>query len=710
MNPYFTTEDYYKDVLKYVDLMLAAHYEAIDFENSASYLGWQTKRQTEPSIAYRQEASYQWDVIRTRCELTLSTSVLLPLEYLVETFKLSEFEIFCLFLSVAVEIDPSFERSVRFFNETLDSPNPTFGLMMKIFAQDADAYLSLRQNLSSHGKLLRFFYTNAYKTASFQPLIGIPLALDSNILDFILAFDSYKSHVPFLSIVFPHEKDDSHHFAMCKEQLTHFVEHNHEKQISPRLFFHLHGPKGIGKHALVYDFCNHYDQTIVLVNCKRLMLVSPLQESIDVLLREVLIHRAVLVFESFECLSERLHEPEISSFVTLLLAGIADFVKVCFSLSHAPWHPQNEFSNLSVIDIPLQTPNHLARAGYLVEASKNYPLDPQIDLFAVANKFKLNPKQMDKALRDAYNQMLWSNKNLIDEAMLHRANYFQLAHQLSEKTQRLESPYNFESLILPKEPLKQIEEACNQMRFRHVVYQQWGFDKKVTYGTGLGMLFTGPPGTGKTLTAQVIANELGLELYRVDLSQVISKYIGETEKQLKAIFDEAALSSAILLFDEGDALFAKRTEVSDAHDKYANVETSYLLQKIESYEGIAIVTTNLLGNIDEAFIRRFAFVVHFPLPTADYRRQIWRHVFPKETPLSEMLDLDFLANRFELTGGNIKNIALNAAFLAASKNRPIQMKDLLLSVMSEISKTGKVILPADFGEYAYLLTNDFMAP
>lgn len=710
MNPYLNTEDYFKDVLKYVDLMLAAHYESIDFNERESYLGWQIKRETEKSTAYRLEAQKQWDVIQTKSDLALSTSVLLPLQHLIETFKLSDFEIFCLFLTISVEIEPSFERSVRFFNENLDTPNPTLGLMMKIYAKTLDELLMLRKKVHSNAKLLRFFYGESLRAMPQLPLASIPLSLDRTIVDFILSFETYETRVPFLSVVFPHTRDENHHFADVKNELKRFVEHNYEHRVNQNLFFHIHGSKGIGKHALVCDFCSDYEQNIVLVNCKRLYLTLARQDQIDQLLREVLIHRAVLVFEHFEWLTDKLSDPEVSSFTAKLLSELMVFVKTCFALSKHPWHPQSEFSELAVVDVPLKTPNGAERAVYWKEASRAYPIEQETDLFAIANKFKLNPKQIDKALKDAHNQMLWSRAEAMDEKLLHKANYFQLAHSLSDKAQRLLSPYRFKDLILAPEALGQIHEACDQMRFRHVVYNDWGFDQKITYGTGLGMLFTGPPGTGKTLSAQVIANELGLELYRVDLSQVISKYIGETEKNLKAIFDEAALSSAILLFDEGDALFSKRTEVNDSHDKYANVETSYLLQKIESYEGIAIVTTNLLSNIDEAFIRRFAFVVHFPLPTPEYRRQIWRNVFPKEVPLSKTLDLEFLADHFELTGGNIKNIALNAAFLAASKSRAVTMKDLLLSVMSEISKTGKAILPSDFGEYAYLLTTDFMAP
>ncbi|HIY17234.1 MAG TPA: ATP-binding protein [Candidatus Intestinimonas stercorigallinarum] len=213
------------------------------------------------------------------------------------------------------------------------------------------------------------------------------------------------------------------------------------------------------------------------------------------------------------------------------------------------------------------------------------------------------------------------------------------------------------------------------------------------------MLFTGPPGTGKTMAAQVIANRLGLELYKVDLSGVMSKYIGETEKQLGAVFDEVKKSQSILFFDEADALFGKRSETKDAHDRYANVQTSYLLQKMEEYDGIVILASNFLQNFDEAFKRRIKFIIDFTLPDRDRREKIWRSVLPAELPRSEDIDFDFLARSFELSGSSIKNIAVSAAFLAAEEGVPMGMVHLLLAVQAEQNKTGKALGSEELGEY-----------
>src|SRR6185369_7694969 len=206
-----------------------------------------------------------------------------------------------------------------------------------------------------------------------------------------------------------------------------------------------------------------------------------------------------------------------------------------------------------------------------------------------------------------------------------------------------------------------------------LVLDEWGFGARLPLGSGVNVLFSGPSGTGKTMAAQVVAGALGLDLYRIDLSRVVSKYIGETEKNLGTIFDEAQSSNAILFFDEADALFGKRSEVKDAHDRYANIEVAYLLQRIESYDGVAIMATNLRQNIDEAFTRRLDFLVDFPFPETEYRHRIWATHFPPEAPLASDVDLMEIAEHYRLAGGNIRNVALAAAYLAAANGGAISM-------------------------------------
>jgi SpoVK/Ycf46/Vps4 family AAA+-type ATPase len=267
--------------------------------------------------------------------------------------------------------------------------------------------------------------------------------------------------------------------------------------------------------------------------------------------------------------------------------------------------------------------------------------------------------------------------------------------RIAELAQRIEANNTWSDLVLPEAQLETLRQVVAHVRHRAQVYESWGFSSKGSRGLGISALFTGTSGTGKTMAAEVLANDLRLDLYRIDLSSVVSKYIGETEKNLRRVFDAAEEGGAILLFDEADALFGKRSEVKDSHDRYANIEVSYLLQRMEAYRGLAILTTNMKNAVDSAFLRRIRFVVPFPFPDAKQRAEIWRRVFPASTP-THGLDYARLS-RLNVTGGNIRNIALNGAFLAADAREPVGMKHLLLAAQCEYNKLEKPLTEAEVG-------------
>jgi SpoVK/Ycf46/Vps4 family AAA+-type ATPase len=247
----------------------------------------------------------------------------------------------------------------------------------------------------------------------------------------------------------------------------------------------------------------------------------------------------------------------------------------------------------------------------------------------------------------------------------------------------------WDDLVLPEALKAELHAIPVQVEQGAKVWEEWGFSRRVPYGQGVAALFAGPSGTGKTMAAQIIAAEMAVPLFHVDLAQTVSKYIGETEKALGRIFDAAEGAGAVLLFDEADALFGKRSEVRDAHDRYANIEVAYLLQRMEEYRGLAILTTNAKQNVDTAFLRRLRFVVDFPTPDAGDREKIWKSMFPSDAPLGEDVDLAFLAQRLALTGGNIQQIALRAAFDAAAENsKTINMGHVVAATRRELNKLG----------------------
>jgi SpoVK/Ycf46/Vps4 family AAA+-type ATPase len=329
------------------------------------------------------------------------------------------------------------------------------------------------------------------------------------------------------------------------------------------------------------------------------------------------------------------------------------------------------------------------------------------ELDALAERFRLAPGQIREAMLTASNKAAW---RLAAErhrpgpdpsppaptlAELFAASRAQTGHDLTALARKIEPIYGWDDIVLPGDPLAQLREICQRVAQRQRVMGKWGFDRKLSHGKGISALFSGPPGTGKTMAAEVIARELGLDLFKIDLAAVVSKYIGETEKNLERIFTAATDANAILFFDEADALFGKRSDVRDAHDRYANIEISYLLQRMEQYEGLAILATNLRQHIDDAFTRRLQFVVEFPFPDEADRRRIWQVCFPATAPRDPTVDFEQLARRFRLSGANISNIVLGAAYLAAANDVRIGMDHLLAATRREYQKMGKVVADAD---------------
>ena len=349
---------------------------------------------------------------------------------------------------------------------------------------------------------------------------------------------------------------------------------------------------------------------------------------------------------------------------------------------------------------------HLERMGLALDVAKPAP-DEQRDTWAAAlgaacKKMPDVPDQLSAQFNlDLATIRQIAQSELAETAAdqplserLWRASRASVRPRLESLAQRLEAKATWDDIVLPDEETQALRQIAGQVSQRAKVYQNWGFAKKMNRGFGISALFAGESGTGKTMAAEVIANELRLDLYRIDLSAVVNKYIGETEKNLRRLFDAAEDGGAILLFDEADALFGKRSEVKDSHDRYANIEINYLLQRIESYRGLAILATNMKGALDTAFMRRLRFIVNFPAPAAPQRKIIWQKVFPAETR-TEALDYDRLA-RLNLTGGLIHNVALNAAFLAAQNGTAVTLPLVLIAARAEFRKLDRPINEGDF--------------
>ena len=321
-----------------------------------------------------------------------------------------------------------------------------------------------------------------------------------------------------------------------------------------------------------------------------------------------------------------------------------------------------------------------------------------IDLAGTMAQFRLTAEQVHRAARAARMEA-HAREIPLDEEELKAGARAQNAAGLERLARRIQPAVNFADLVLPPDTMAQLKELLTRARYREQVLDVWKMGGPSARRRGLTALFAGPSGTGKTMAAEVLASELGLDLYTVDLATVVDKYVGETEKNLDRIFAEAERINGVILFDEADALFGKRSEVSDAHDRYANVEVAYLLQRMELFDGIAILATNLRANLDEAFTRRLDSLVDFPEPEAEYRRRLWERSLGSNMPRAADLDLEFLAESFKLSGGAIRNIVVAAAYAAAEAKHPLDMGDLVRATQREYLKLGRMVVESEFGPY-----------
>ncbi|MFI5771894.1 ATP-binding protein [Streptomyces sp. NPDC051658] len=368
-------------------------------------------------------------------------------------------------------------------------------------------------------------------------------------------------------------------------------------------------------------------------------------------------------------------------------------------VGRAPWDAAWSAAPPLLLHAPRVEPS--TRAALWTDAY-DAPVPGTIDVDRLLSPFLLTPEQITRAARSAAQTTHLDGGTLTPDHVRQGARA-QNAAGLDRLARRIEPTVTWNDLVLPPDTHAQLRELTARARHRDRVLGEWGMRPGGGRGRGVSALFAGDSGTGKTMSAEVIAADLGLDLYTVDLATVIDKYVGETEKNLERIFSEAAGVNGVLLFDEADAIFGKRSDVKDAHDRYANVESAYLLQRMESFDGLAILATNLRANLDDAFTRRLDLVIDFPVPDPEQRLVLWERCLGPVLPRGKDLDLAFCAENFELAGGNIRSIAVTSAYLAADTDEPVTMPTLIHAIQREYQKLGRLTLASEFGPYLGLL-------
>ncbi|MDR1550010.1 MAG: ATP-binding protein [Hungatella sp.] len=461
----------------------------------------------------------------------------------------------------------------------------------------------------------------------------------------------------------------------------------------------LYGEAGTGRRFCAKTACGKLGRTAYLINLEEM---CGHRESFERLADSVLLECVLFQALPVLCFPEDLSKTETDSPIKELIHSLLGVSEVVFVISRRPFLRALDGGALKRLVLEISDLSLLEKRDVWRQEAMRYSFAGDIHVEEMANLFHFTHGKIKEALRHADENAKSRGKKVIDKESLRRGCYSFFERSMVKRAVRIPVVYGLNDLVLPVLQKESILAACNQVKYKHKIYEEWGFGKKMPYGRGISMIFAGAPGTGKTMAAQAVAAELGIDLYKVELSAVVSKYVGETEKNLDEIFEQAKQSQIILFFDEADVLFSKRTEVKDANDKYNNMEAAFLLQKMEAYDGVTILATNLLQNFDEAFKRRVKFVIDFPFPDCARRKELWERAIPAQMPAEE-LDLDYLASNFELSGSNIRNIVLHAAFLAASKERKIGMQEILMAVKNEFAKSGKTLTKEDTGEYHILL-------
>jgi AAA+ superfamily predicted ATPase len=639
---------------------------------------------------------------------TLKEGVFLALPQLAHLFNLSPFEMQVLLICLAPELRRKYDKLYAYLQDDIARKRPSISLVSDLLCTDEEEKWNARAYFSPHAPLFRNKLLeeadDPYSPSGSSGLARF-LKVTPRLLDFILghnAVDHSLAGVSELRIPDRRKEDVFIDRKIIKDVIdTAVTGLTGDTARGSRMVFYFHGPRGVGKQDLAAILCRELNCLLLYLDME--MLAAPGADTKNLLktaFREGLMQQAVLYIDHMDCLlSPGTTDPSSHALLKTAAYFIREYTGLIVLAGERPWHPDGLFYPAVFHGIELNIPSvQLRREAWEKNMAQEMDKVEPGWTAELAGQFRLTPGQIRDTIQLVRSSIRAKGKSLTLSELFQAARR-QSNRKLVELAAKITPGHGWDDLVLSEEKIELLKEICSQVRFRYQVFSKWGFKEKITHGRGLGILFSGSPGTGKTLAAEVMAHELQLDLYKIDLSSIVSKYIGETEKNLSKIFKEAETSNAILFFDEADALFGKRTEVSDAHDRYANIETSYLLQKMEEYEGIVILATNLRKNMDDAFTRRLRFVVEFPFPDEESRYRIWRTHIPSRAPVSTDIDFRFLAQRFPVAGGSIRNILLNAAFLAARNGRTIHMQHILNGAQREFEKIGKLwkeIKPEDY--------------
>ncbi|NTU41461.1 MAG: ATP-binding protein, partial [Nitrospirales bacterium] len=637
-------------------------------------------------------------VIMERLSKTGQAFQIFPILRLADIFGLMPEEVAALIMAIATEIDRRYERVFGFCNDDLTRKNPTVGLALELLYADRRERIAGQRIFAPVSSIVSHNLIKIHDTGKEGISLKSEFSVDERIRRYILG-DTGISQPPVSSLSISYHPgmpgtNNQGRPEITKKMMEILKKNRHEE--GRRSVFWLYGKAEEEKLQTAEVLCRDIGLPLLAADLEQLLYDQDHASALIYIFREALLQSGLLFLRKADCLYR--DDERSVSLRTALMNVMARMSWVTFMSAETLWVPEGSVHKTQwypfAVDLPGFSERRALWSGMLTGADLSAS---EID--ALAGRFIFGAGRISEAVSHA---KALSGERISAED-IYRACRARSGQRLSVYAKKVRPHYRLSDIVLPEDKMEQVREICNHIKHRHTVYFTWGFEKKLALGKGMNILFSGPSGTGKTMCADIIANEFNLGMYQIDLSSVVSKYIGETEKNLSAIFREAAAGDVVLFFDEADALFGKRSEVKDAHDRYANIEINYLLQKMEEHEGIVVLSTNLGKNLDEAFLRRLHFTIDFPFPEVGQRLLIWKRTFPEDAPLSDDIDYSFLAERFRLSGGNIRNVAVTAAFYAAEASSPITMRHIILAVKREMQKLGRLCVKGDFGSYYDLI-------
>jgi SpoVK/Ycf46/Vps4 family AAA+-type ATPase len=651
--------------------------------------------------------------VGARVQLSLASGVDLRLPEIEAAFALSPVERAVLVTTLAAEVDPLFRAVCRGLQGELAGPTLQVGTIVELVTGALEEAIDTTLLFLGDAKLRLNALCTVEDAAPPRdlPLQALKVKMDRNLALYLLG--SRASAAPsWISVtvpakVLPQARLDED----TKRDLTRYLVA--AREAGKRLLVEVQGPPAVGKKYLAEGLCAELGRPLLVADCRAIVdsvgdkeLASRMAE----LRRETMLAGAVPYLDNYDLLlgkkeagaegppQQDEHASQVVQASAMLnmpheLSRFLGKIDLCFVGAVERFEPLSNIGEVLRIQVAFPTPRQRAAIWGQVLEGLEVKLDADVDLQEIGRKLSLDPARVHSACRAALASARMRNLEspVLTRHDLIEASRHQMSHDLKSLAVRIDKAYRWEDLVISVDGYHSLMEMISYAQNAEQVYDKWGFAAKHGVAQGISALFSGPPGTGKTMCAGVIARELDMELFRVDLSRVVSKWIGETEKNLSRVFDEAERSHAVLLFDEADSLFAKRTEVKSSVDRYANLEVNFLLQRMESFSGITMLTTNFEDTIDTAFKRRLTFRIRFEKPDAEARAALWEKMFPASAELAGDVNFTELGRRFEVSGGNIRNAAIRSAFLATAEGHAIDMDTIKRATLREAREMGLLI-------------------